>query len=144
VEAAKENETRLVVYVGLVTGAREREEAAKNERIARIQQQREQEEARKQALISERNNLAGTIWNEVLMITMLDEKFELTEVMGYTIEAQKQRTQLNDLLRRDSSMLTPSLWAEVDRAYQQMLPGLTVWRATHSQSIIKELRSSAR
>jgi len=36
VEAAKENETKLVVYVGLVTGAREREEAAKNERIAKI------------------------------------------------------------------------------------------------------------
>jgi hypothetical protein len=144
VEAAKENETKLVVYVGLVTGAREREEAAKNERIAKIQQQREQEEARKQALITERNNLAGTIWNEVIMITMLDEKFRLTEVMGYSIEAQKQRTELNSLLRRDSSMLTPSLWAEVGRAYQQMLPGLTVWQATHSQSIIEELRSSAR
>jgi hypothetical protein len=122
----------------------EAEEKAKNERLAEIQRLHDQVEARKQAIIAERSNLAGTIWNEVLMITMLDEKFRLTEVMGYTIEAQKQRTQLNNLLRRDSSLLTPSLWAEVDRNYQQMLPGLTVWRATHSQSIIEELRSSAR
>jgi hypothetical protein len=116
----------------------------RQQRLAAIQRQHDQEEARRQALIAERSNLAGTIWNEVLMITMLDEKFRLTEVMGYTMEAQKQRTELNSLLRRDSSMLTPSLWAEVDRAYQQMLPGLTVWRATHSRAIIEELRSSAR
>ena len=64
------------------------------------------------------------------MITMLDEKFRLTEVMGYTIEADKQRAQLNNLIRQDHAMLTPSLWAEVDKAYQQMLPGLTVWQAS--------------
>ena len=162
VEAAKGNENKLSEYVGLVAAAREREEAAKQERLAEIQRQHDQEEAakqerlaeiqrqhdqeeaRKQALIAERNNLAGTIWNEVIMITMLDEKFRLTEVMGYAMEAQKQRTELNSLLRRDSSMLTPSLWAEVDRAYQQMLPGLTVWQATYSRSIIEELHSSAR
>jgi len=76
------------------------------------------------------------------MITMLDEKFTLTEVMGYTMEADKQRAQLNNLLRKDSAMLTPSLWAEVDRAYQHLLPGLTVWQASHARSIIAGLRSA--
>jgi len=141
VEAAKGNETALMVYVGLATGVRERLAAAENERLASIQRQHEQAEARKQALIDERNNLAGTIWHKVIMITMLDEKFTLTEVMGYTMEADKQRAQLNNLLRKDSAMLTPSLWAEVDRAYQHLLPGLTVWQASHARSIIAGLRS---
>jgi len=35
------------------------------------------------------------------MITMLDEKFNLTEKMGYTMEADKQRTALNGLLRQE-------------------------------------------
>lgn len=73
------------------------------------------------------------------MITMLEEKFQLTEVMGYSIEANKQRDALRSLLRRDAGMLTPSLWAEVHAAYQQMLPGLTVWQASHARSIIAEL-----
>ena len=137
VASAKENEVMLMVYVGLATGDRNREQAA-------IQLHHQQEEARKQALIDERNNLAGAIWNKVIMITMLDEKFRLTEVMGYTIEADKQRAQLNNLIRQDHAMLTPSLWAEVDKAYQQMLPGLTVWQASHARTIIEGLRSSAR
>jgi len=70
------------------------------------------------------------------MITMLDEKFRLTEVMGYSIEAQKQRTELNSLLRRDSSMLTPGLW-QSGQGLSANASGLTVWQATHSQSIIE-------
>jgi len=141
VEAAKGNETALMVYVGLATGVRERLAAAESERLASIQRQHEQAEARKQALIDERNNLAGTIWNKVIMITMLDDKFETTQVMGYTMESDKQRDQLNTLLRRDAAMLTPSLWNEVNTAYQHMLPGLTVWQASHARSIIAGLRS---
>jgi hypothetical protein len=112
--------------------------------IQLYQQKVAEAEARKRAAIEERNNLAGAIWNQVIMITMLDEKFQLTQVMGYSMEANKQRSELNSLLRKDSAMLTPTLWAEVNRAYQQMLPGLTVWQASHALSILEGLRSSAR
>ncbi len=38
-------------------------------------------------------------------------------------------------------MLTPSLWSEVNHAYENMLPGLTVWQADHARFIITRLRS---
>jgi hypothetical protein len=98
-------------------------------------------EARKQTLIEERRNLAETIWNKVLMITELDEQFRLKEVLGYKMEADKQRAELYSLLRHDHAMLSPSLWNDVNEAYRQILPGLTMWQASHAQSIIGALHS---
>jgi len=143
-KAAWENETKLSVYVEAVQAERVQEEAQRSARLEAIQHTRDQQEARQRALIEERNSLAGTIWNKVLYITMLDEKFNLTEKMGYTMEADKQRTALNSLLRQDRAMLTPSLWSEVNQEYQRILPGLTVWQASHARSMIAGLHSFSR
>lgn len=115
-------------------------EARKQAELAQQQRLHDQEAARRAALVQERNSLAGTITNSALIITMLDEKFKLTEVMGYQMESDKRRKELFNLLRKDSAMLTPNLWADVNSGFQQVLPGLTVWQASHAQAILGECR----
>ena len=83
-DAAQKKQANLMNYVALV----QREQAQEAE-VARLRA--EQKEAQTQALIEERNNLAGEIFQKIILITMLDEKFNLTEKMGYTMEADKLR-----------------------------------------------------
>jgi hypothetical protein len=111
-----------------------------DEQAATEQRLRDQEQERKQALTNERNSLASEIVNATLIITKLDEQFKQTEVMGYSMEASKQRTKLANLLRSDRLLLDRSVWDEVDASFQRILPGLTVWEANHAQSILADIR----
>jgi hypothetical protein len=121
--------------------ARKQAKLAEQQRILAEQQRMvEEETARKQALVDERNALAGTIMNSAITITMLEERFELTEVIGYQMQAEQQKEALFSLLRRDHAMLTPGLWQEVDAAYQRDLPGLTLWRASYARKILSQCR----
>ncbi len=133
-------QTSLTAHVEGLRIEQDQIEARKQAKLAEQQRLHDQEIARKEALVNERNSLAGTITNSVLVITMLDEKFRLTEVMGYQMEAQKRRTEMFSLLRKDHAMLTASLWTEVNAAFQRVLPGLTVWQASHAESLLSECR----
>lgn len=108
--------------------------------IATDQRLRDQEQARKEALIERRNSLASEIVNTALMITMLEEKFQLTQVIGYRMEANKQRASLSNLVRTNRALLDHAVWNEINQTFQQMLPGLTLWQADRAQSILAELR----
>ena len=108
--------------------------------IATEQRLRDQEQARKQALVDKRNSLASEIVNTTLMITMLEEKFQLTQVIGYSMEASKQKTNLSNLVRTNRPLLDHAVWNEVDQAFQRVLPGLTLWQANRAESILAELR----
>jgi hypothetical protein len=108
--------------------------------IAAEQRLRDQEQARREALIERRNSLASEIVNTALMITMLEEKFQLTQVIGYRMEANKQRASLSNLVRTNRTLLDSAVWNEVNQRFQQILPGLTLWQADRAQSILAELR----
>lgn len=104
------------------------------------QKQRQEAEERKQALIEERESLATEIVNKAVLITMLDEKFQLTEVIGYKMEASKQRTELLNLVHTNRALLNSAEWGKVNQQFEQILPGLTVWRASHTQAILAGLK----
>jgi hypothetical protein len=94
--------------------------------------------ARKQALADQRAALAGNIVNTVLIVTKLDEQFNRTQIMGYSMEAQKQRTQLRTLINENRAALSSGMWSNVRARFQQILPGLTVWEASHAQALLSE------
>jgi hypothetical protein len=108
--------------------------------IAAEQKQRQEAEERKQALIEQRESLASEIVNKAVMITMLDEKFQQTEVIGYRMEAGKQRTELFNLVHTNRALLNHAEWEKVNQQFEQILPGLTVWRASHAEAIIAGLK----
>ncbi len=114
-----------------------------SEALQRYQAKLDAEESRRQARLEEQNSLAERICNNALMIVMLEEKFQTTSVLGYEMEADKQRQELRNLLRRDHSLLTPTVWRAVQLQFNRILPGLTVWQASHTQSLIYRLKASS-
>jgi hypothetical protein len=106
------------------------------------QQQVAEAEARRRAEVEEQQALAGNIFNESLMVVMLEEKFLRTSVLGYEMEAKKQRAELHSLLVRDRRLLTPQVWKAVQSQFEQVMPGLTVNQASAMQGLLSNLRSS--
>lgn len=104
------------------------------------ERRQQQERAQQQELANTKANLARNIVNSTLFITKLDEQFRTTEIMGYSIEAQKQRQKLNDLVTSNRTLLTQDVWQRVREFYVQALPNLTVRQATHAQEILAGLR----
>ena len=98
------------------------------------------EVARRQALADQRAALAGNIVNTVLIVTKLDEQFNRTQIMGDSMEAQKQRTQLRMLINENRAALSSGMWSNVRIRFQQILPGLTVWEASHAQTLLSEIQ----
>jgi hypothetical protein len=113
------------------------EYAAMNARIEALRTAARQAEDERRAAAEARANAAGNIVNTALIITKLDEQFRQTEVMGYSMEAQKQRITYANLIR---SYRAPDVWIQVQARFQQVLPGLTVWEANHAQAILAEAR----
>jgi hypothetical protein len=97
-------------------------------------------ETRKRAAIEEQQSLAGKIVNGALIVVMLDEKFERTSIMGYQMEASKQRQELRGLIQRDRKLLTPQVWSAVQSEFQRLIPGLTVYQASATKSLLSNLR----
>jgi hypothetical protein len=104
------------------------------------QNARQQELDRQQVAMAEKKSIAQRIINESLLITMLDEKFQLTEVIGYSMEATKHKTALFVLLRSKRSLIDRSVWQSVEEHYQQILPGLTLWQAGRLRRELSETR----
>ena len=107
------------------------------------QRQVEEAEERRRAAIEEQNALAGKIVNGALLVVMLEEKFQRTSIMGYQMEASKQRQQLRSLLQRDRSLLTPQVWRAVQSEFERLMPGLTVYQASATQSLLANLRRTS-
>jgi hypothetical protein len=103
----------------------------------------EEAEARRRAAIEEQQALAGKIVNGALIVVMLEEKFERTSIMGYQMEASKQRQELRGLIQRDRRLLTPQVWNAVQSEFQRLMPGLTVYQAGATQSYLASLRRSS-
>jgi hypothetical protein len=96
--------------------------------------------AKRQALADQRAALAGNIVNTLLIVTKLDEQFNRTQIMGYSMEAQKQRTQLRTLINENRAALSSGMWSNVRARFQQIIPGLTVWEASHAQTLLSEIQ----
>jgi hypothetical protein len=109
------------------------ENAEMNTRIGSLRAAERQAEAERRAAAETRANAASDIVNTALIITKLDEQFRQTEVMGYSMEAQKQRVRFTTLIRMYRA---PDVWAQVQARFQQILPGLTVWEANHAEVIL--------
>jgi len=101
-------------------------------------------EARKQAALEEQQALAGKVVNGALIVVMLEEKFQRTSIMGYQMEANKQRQALHALLQRDRNLLTPQVWKAVQSEFERLMPGLTVYQASATQSLLANLRQTSK
>jgi TonB family protein len=99
-----------------------------------------EDKAREAATDNERAELAHNIVNDVLTVTLLKDKFEKTQVMGYGMEADKQLSALHNLVRANRSSLNTATWQAVDAYYERVLPGLTVWQARYARSLLAEIR----
>ena len=113
------------------------ENAELQARIEALQTAQRQAEAERQTAAQSRANAAGEIVNTAIIITKLDEEFRQTEVIGLSMEAQKQRARLALLARTYRS---PDIWGEVQTRFQTILPGLTVWEANHIETMLESLR----
>ena len=104
------------------------------------QRQVAEAEARRQAEADEQQALAGKIVNGALIVIMLEEKFQRTSIMGYQMEANKQRQELRSLLQRDRKLLTPQVWKAVQSQFERLMPGLTVYQASATETFLSNLR----
>jgi hypothetical protein len=98
-------------------------------------------ETRRREEMEEQHELAGKMVNGALLVVMLEEKFQRTSVMGYQMEADKQRQELRGLIRRDRKLLTSQVWKAVDSEFNQLMPGLTVYQASAMRSLLSNLRA---
>lgn len=122
-----------VVQKGSGIGKAEHDAALLEAQI-QAQQAAEREEAeQRERAAEERANAASDIVNTALLITKLDEQFQQTQIMGYSIEAEKQRQKFASLVRTYRST---AVWTEVQARFQQILPGLTVWEAGQMERLI--------
>jgi hypothetical protein len=108
------------------------------------QRQVEEAEARRRAVMEEQQALAGKIVNGALIVVMLEEKFQRTSIMGYQMEATKQRQALRSLIQRERNLLTPQVWKAVHSEFERVMPGLTVYQASATQSLLANLQDASR
>jgi hypothetical protein len=114
--------------------------AALSNAVEAHQRQAAEAQARRQAELEEQQALAGKIVNGALIVVMLEEKFQQTSIMGYQMEANKQRTQLHNLMEQDRKLLTPQVWKAVQSEFERLMPGLTVYQASSTQALLSSLR----
>lgn len=100
----------------------------------------EQKKREVQGRIEEQAALANRIVNEVLTVALLKDKFETTQIVGYSMEADKQSTSLRALIHNNRSSLDRAAWQAVDGDFNRVLPGLTVRQARYARSLLIELR----
>ena len=71
---------------------------------------------------------------------MLDDKFQTTQIVGYSMESTKHLQYLLNLVRTDRTYLDSEVWKAADEAFQRIVPGLTVWQMRHAQSMLAQIR----
>jgi hypothetical protein len=103
-------------------------------------QEAKQTQEKMQVSIDAQKALASRIVDDALTITLLKDKFEATQVMGYSMEADKQLASLRALIRANRSSLGRAAWQAVDGDFGRVLPGLTVRQARYARSLLTELR----
>jgi hypothetical protein len=109
-------------------------------KAAEIDESRRKLAADREAAAAQRRALGGNIVNQALLTTKLEEEFRTKQLMGYQMEANKARRAFIILIRDNRVALDAGGWADVDRAYQQVLPGLTVFEARYMQGMLNSLR----
>lgn len=94
-----------------------------SQRAELVALQQSQRQAQRQEA-SSRAEAASYLVDTALMIVKLREEFERRQVLGYSIEAEKQSIKLRGLLHP----VPPSrlVWSLADSMYQRIRPGLTV------------------
>ena len=108
--------------------------------VLALQNAREQEAARQQAIMDEKASLAQRIVNEVLTVTLLRDKFAKTQIMGYDMEAEKHLSSLHSLILTNRALLDHAAWKAVDDYYNRDLPGLTVWQARYAENLLAAIK----
>lgn len=117
------------------------------QKIQALQREAQQAEVRRQEAQEKQEKqeqLAGAIVNQALTVAMLGEKFMQTSIMGYDMEAEKQRKELRGLIQRNRSLVDPHLWKVVQIELDRVKPGLTINQLADTELCLTSLRGSSK
>jgi uncharacterized coiled-coil DUF342 family protein len=107
--------------------------------VQQIHNQLAQENAQRIALLKAQNSLASKIVDDAITISMLNDQFRVTGIMGYLMEAKKRKEELANLVRSERKLLTERVRREINDRFQQVLPGLTINQASDAERIMAGL-----